>query len=137
MGKMFKSLSVTVDAGTKLEAWLEALATTSEASMTLLTRRNQEGGDQTLQWQEIEEGIPLLQQMTSALEQADSDLAWSFSQWPESERNQNGDQVVEKSGEAMSQLRPLVGAGADGLEAGELVRRGMRISLDRTVGVRT
>jgi hypothetical protein len=126
MEKMFKSLSATTDTGSKLEAWLEALATVSEASVTLLTRQNQGRADQTLQWQEIEEGIPLLQQMTSALEQADLNLAWSTSQWPE------GDQVVGKSGEAMSQLRTLVGAGADGLEAGELVRRGLRTSQDRS-----
>jgi hypothetical protein len=126
-----KLLKIVVEKSCRMEEWLEALSATSENAVARMARPNHEVPDGVLLWQEIEEGVPLLHQMTSSLEQADWGIAWVTSQW--SETDLEGQQTLGKYGEVMSQLRPLLTAGADGLEAGELVRRGFRDAQSRTI----
>ncbi len=104
---MIKSLKIAVEMGGLLEAWLEALSATSEKTVTLVARPNREVPDRALLWQEIEEGVPLLNQMTASLEQAGCGITWATSQWSEVEIYLRGKQTLGKCGEVISQLRTL------------------------------
>ncbi len=130
---MIQLLKSAVEKGGRLEEWLEVLAAKSDITVALVVKPNREVPDQALLWQEIEEGTPILDQMTSSLEQADSGIAWAASQWSQGEADVRRERTLGKCVEVMSHLRTLITAGADGLEAGELVRRGLREAQARSI----